>query len=437
MEALLRSREVCLRLLEATERTLDRACDQLDRRIRRCEINLKQHAQEIHTRIENDIHIAARVVEREVRNKSLLSQWCSHFVAEGVYEDLDPIAFAFLRLSLNVAAAHEEVSYETLRQSNVHSLLVSLTGFERNVIVGPALLALCQISLDDRMRHDIIHAGVLPHLLHLAVHSRSSAVLSMTAKLCASLSMHPPNKPLIATSGLFHALIDLSVGAHVRVTDQVRRFAVQALLNLTHGSDANRSILVDLDGIRPLLECVMSGIDPLLVRLSILVFANVAFRSAYTVGKLLREAVDVAVLETLSVTDVINDSAMTRSCLLALTNCTVSARYRSHLAPSALAPILRVCNHSIDLVSVSYAANLTSALVFDHPGNKATFGGGALVALLDRLLICCATDSEGAVECVDSLCLAIASLLLFVPNHELFNGDPSLVFKRLECLLQI
>ena len=428
MKALLQARDLCLQRIDAAERSLGRACDRLERRIERCELGLGHCVRELLTQTQNEMAVATRLVEREVRNKVLLSQWCSHFVADAVYEEMDPIAFAFCRLSLNVAATYQEVPYDTLLRSNVHTLLVSLIGFKQHVIVGPALFALCHISLvDDRMRHDIVHAEALPGLLQIAVHNKSAAILALTAKLCASLALYPPNKSLIAASGLLHALIDLAVGAHVRVSEEVRLSAVTALLNTIYHNDANRSILVELDGIRPLLECIVHGADPQLVRRSVLVLANVAYRSSHNVGKLLREAADVAVLETLSVTDVINDPLMTQSCLLALANCGTSARYRTHLAPVAVTPILRVLRHSKDLASVILAGSLTSALAFDHTGNKAMFGsGGVLVALLDRLLACCASNKENAAESVDSISLAAASLLLFTPNHELFYGTSSL-----------
>lgn len=424
MKALLKSRDLCLQRLDAAEKSLGRACDRLEKRIERCELGLGQCARELSSQHDREMATASRLVEREVRSKLLLSQWCCHFVAEATYEEMDPIAFAFCRLSLNVAATYQEVSYETLIQSNVHTLLVSLIGFKQHVIVGPAMLALCHLSLvNDRMKHDIVHAGALPTLLQIAVHNQSASILALTAKLIASLALHPPNKPLIASSGLLRALIDLSVGAHVQVSEQVRLFAVLALQNVTHRNDANRCILVELSGIRPLLQCIVNGADPELVRRSVLVFANVAYRSSHNVGRLLREAVDVAILETLAVTDVLSDPLMMQSCLIALTNCTTSARFRTHLAPEALPHILRVLRHSPCLASVTHAASLTSALVFDHTGNKAMFAaGGVLVALLDRLLSCCASDQERAAECADSIGLAAASLLLFASNHELFYG---------------
>lgn len=80
---------------------------------------------------------------------------------------------------------------------------------------------------------------------------------------------------------------------------------------------------------------------------------------------------------------------------------------------------------------VGQAALLLAALALDHDGNKALLcAEGALPVLLDCAL---AWGSAGHEHCAQGLCLALASLLLFAPNHELFYGDRLL--PRLEdCL---
>jgi hypothetical protein len=126
-------------------------------------------------------------------------------------------------------------------------------------------------------------------------------------------------------------------------------------------------------------------------------------------------------------TDIIDSPEMTYSCLLALTNCCTSARYRSHIASDAVKPVLRVCEWATDLRVVNQAALLVGALVFDNVSNKALFPGkGALGVLVGRLLLCCdLPDEDISVSCVRSLSLALSSILLFQPNHELFYGKIS------------
>jgi hypothetical protein len=217
--------------------------------------------------------------------------------------------------------------------------------------------------------------------------------------------------------------LDLSVGAHVLVDAVIREYALRAVLNMTYSNDANRISLVELDGIRPLLQCVLESPSRQVVLRAVQVLANVAYRSSHTTGALVRQGADQGVLDLLAITDILGDPDTTFACVLLLTNCSCSARYRSYLAPIVVAPVLRVVEYALDPAVLHQSGHLIAALVFDHNGNKALFPArGALRILLEKIssLVTEGDMCPAVSASVTSLCLATASLLLFPPNHEIF-----------------
>jgi hypothetical protein len=202
MESLRHLSEELSRLVDGQMKTLSLACDRVDRRISHCNQHLTAATERLCTSVNADLRIANEILNKEHRSKLLHAQWCNHFIAEAEYEELNPITFAFVRFCLNIAASYNDVSYESLIEADVHTFLVSLLSSPEDIVVGPALLALCHISLKNEVvKHDIVHAGALPRLLHITVTFTSRPVLAQAAKLCASLALHLPNKSLIAFSG--------------------------------------------------------------------------------------------------------------------------------------------------------------------------------------------------------------------------------------------
>jgi hypothetical protein len=98
--------------------------------------------------------------------------------------------------------------------SKAHYLLVSLTDFQQEIVIGPALMACMHISLYPELKVELVTAGILPLLLKILIKSNSQPILTQACKLCASLSIYPPNKSQMALSGIFHALFDLVGNVH-------------------------------------------------------------------------------------------------------------------------------------------------------------------------------------------------------------------------------
>ena len=86
----------------------------------------------------------------------------------------------------------------------------------------------------------LLQAGILPIILELLVNNNSQPILTQVCKLCASLALHPPNKAHMASSGCFHALLDLTGGAHKIVNKHTQKAAATAVVNIIYGADANR-----------------------------------------------------------------------------------------------------------------------------------------------------------------------------------------------------
>ena len=335
------------RMANKTLHMLQHACDSLDLRITKCSQNIKTCILQSTAQMKRDLMTAERVVTQELKNKLLMAGWCNAFIAEGKTEQLNPISFAYGRFALNIAAAYNEVPFESLLQANLPSFLISLLASPLDTVVGPALLALYNVSLiNDEMKHVIVSEGALPKLLKVTTSFTSLSILTQCSKICASLALHYPNKPQIASSGLFHALIDLTIGEHCRVDDSTRLFSLQALANLTFGNEANRNILVELRGIPPLLDCICCSNQQEILVAASQVVANVAYRSAHTTAALLRAHIDQALLEALSITDLITSPATVRVCILALTNLCNAPRFRAHLGPYVVKTSLHICKHA-------------------------------------------------------------------------------------------
>ena len=66
----------------------------------------------------------------------------------------------------------------------------------------------------------------------------------------------PSQGTSIRNSGVLHALLDLTGGAHKIVNEHTQYAASVAVVNIIYNSDTNRSLVVDLGGVTPLLGAI-------------------------------------------------------------------------------------------------------------------------------------------------------------------------------------
>lgn len=311
---------------------LTKACDKVQTRILSCEKKANMAFALLRQQCDRDLDAADGLVQKELRSKVIISQWTNAFLSASREEYLDPISFAFARFSLNMCLCYTDVSADYILQSKVHILLVGLMTFESELIVGPALMATMHISLYPELKPELILAGVLPALLKLFVNTESQHVLTQASKLCASLALHPPNKGHLVNSGVLHAILDLTGGAHKVVNKFTQLAAATAVANCIYGSDTNRGLLVELDGIRPIMSAIRLTADDDIILQCVKAIANITYCNGYTAAKFLNVGAETVLVEVLQSSDVNKLMALVHATMVALANFCYSEAAQSHIA---------------------------------------------------------------------------------------------------------
>ena len=201
----------------STKAALNRSIDHLEVKLKNCEKKLIERVRQKAAETEAEIRVAESLVNREMKNKVIISNWTSYFLgASSALETLNPLTYAFSRFSLNICLCYGEMSPAYLIKTKVHIQLVNYTDFDSELVQGPALMALTHLSIHDELRPLIVLAGVLSTLCKLLARSHAKPILLESCKLCASLALHFPNKSLIINSGCLNGLLDLVIGERRR-----------------------------------------------------------------------------------------------------------------------------------------------------------------------------------------------------------------------------
>jgi hypothetical protein len=178
----------------------------------------------------------------------------------------------------------------------------------------------------------LILAGVLPALLKLFVNSTSQLILTQASKLCASLALHPPNKAHLVNSGVLHALLDLTGGAHKVVNKYTQLAAATAVANCIYGSDTNRSLVVELEGVRPIMNAIRLTSDDDIILQCVKAIANITYCNGFTAGKFLNVGAETVLVEVLQSADIYRLQSLVHACLAALANFCFSEAAQAHIA---------------------------------------------------------------------------------------------------------
>lgn len=335
-------------VIEKFRRTLHNHCDVLQRKVERCESKMLRYTRGVRDQTDNELAIAENLVNKELRSKVIMSEWTGTFLTASKDETLDPVTFAFARFALNICLCYNDVPASYFVSSKVHVLLISLLQFESELVIGPSIIGLVHLSLHEEMKHEIVGGGVLPVLLKLMVYCKSTPILIQCCKLIASLSLHFPNKPQMANSGCFHAVIDLVSAVSTGATSAVRGVACAAVANIVNGSDANRVLSVELDAIRPLLGIIQHLDYDVALLNALKALCNIAYLNSYASGKILSFGGDVIIVDMLSSGDILRKPLINQVALMALSNMCNSESNQSHIGSSkgAIDICVRICEHA-------------------------------------------------------------------------------------------
>jgi hypothetical protein len=279
--------------------------------------------------------VAEVLVKKELRNKVLISDWTSKFLSNTDDVMLDPVTFGFTRFSLNVALCFNDVTPEYLLHNDIHKVLISLIGYDSELVVGPALLALYHISLHEAMKFPIVVAHALPALLKLLNKTESQLLLTLGSKLLASLALQMANKPLIATSGCFHVLVDIFANAKRHNQDATRDAAVCATINIVHGNDGNRTLSVELNALHPLIQVLKFCDSEVLLWHAIQALINITYLNSFSASRVLIEGGDACLVELLQSSDVLRQTRLVGLVLACLSNMCNSITNQAHICASA------------------------------------------------------------------------------------------------------
>ncbi|KAJ8598928.1 hypothetical protein CTAYLR_009836 [Chrysophaeum taylorii] len=406
---------------------------------------------------------ASQAAAREREEKQLLSLWLNGFVMRlapsTVLEEVDAVDFAFARYALNVAIAAPHTAQERMIAARVPTFLVGVVdgaipkvahSATASMVCGPALLALTHLSQrEGPMRAAVAEADGVKVLVECVRRASQPPVLTHACRAIAALALDAPNRVRIAAAGGIGALVKLieharppTLGARkdfaseeaellssrddgVVITELVQEAALAALTNITLASQANRTMLVELDGAGPIVRCSLFALDGGPVRNAARAIANVAFRSAYTAARCLEARADRAMCTAITACDLLTDDAVVAASFRALANCAVDEASRSALAASQ-APDL--CVHAMRNAThvniLRNAANCAAAIAYDSLANKAIVAQLGIFAACRRVIddfgrgALAATDAYA--PAVYAACLAATTVLAFKANHLLF-----------------
>ncbi len=395
----------------------------VETKIKKAEARMLQYCEKVNAIADAEIKMAETLVNKELRFKTIMSQWTNAFLAQSDTDTLDALSWGFSRFCLNIAMGWNEIPARYIMQAGVHKSLCDLIKFKSELVIGPALMALVHISFHDELKPAITMANVLPTLIKLLVTSESKPILVQTCKLLASLALHFPNKVLITNSGNVHGLLDCILGTNKEINDEVAHAALQGIVNVVNGNDANRNLMVDLNGIKPILSILQHRTEPHLLIECVKALGNICYCNTFTAGAILSLGGDRLIVELLNGDDIMTESEIVFTALSALSNLCYNESTQSHIgsSPNLVETAIRIVQYGTDLLVVGEAAMLLVAVMWKNRGNKILVTGkGAVPVLLDRISAHWEIIDEANVDCLEKCCAALACCLLYKTNLERF-----------------
>jgi hypothetical protein len=270
------------------------------------------------------------------------------FLSKSRDTQLDPITFAFARFSLNITLCYADVPASYFIKSNIHILLISLLGFESELVVGPALLGLVHLSLHDEMKPAIVAGQGLPAILSLMIKSDSSLILTQCGKLLASLALYFPNKSLIASSGCYHAVLDTIAGNKRKNSEETKNTSCCACANINMGNDANRVLSVELNALMPLVAVINNCDSEVLITHAVQSLLNISYLNSFTSSRILAAGGDVALVNLLNSSDIMRQPELAWMALATLGNICNSETNQAHIgaSPGIVEAAIRICEYA-------------------------------------------------------------------------------------------
>jgi hypothetical protein len=228
---------------------------------------------------------------------------------------------------------------------------------------------------------------------------------------------------LITNSGNVHGLLDCILGTNKEIDDTVAHAALTGIVNVVNGNDANRSLMVDLNGIKPILSIIQHRSERKLLIECVKCLGNIAYCNSFTAGQMLSLGCDKLLVELLNGGDILKESDIVFSALATLANMCYAEATQSHIgsSPMLVETAVRIINVAENLLIVGEAAMLLLGIVWKNRSNKILVAGKqAIPALLDRITGHWEKIDENNVDMLEKCCAALSSILLYPMNIERF-----------------
>jgi len=415
-------------------RAFNFAVEKVEKKLAHCEKKMFEYMDFVKGTAASDCLLAEALVNKELRFKSIMAQWTNRLLAQSNSKQLDALTWAFARFSLNVCLCYNEIPARAFMSASVHKALAGYIKFKSELVIGPALMALVHISLLPEFKPAIVLADVLPTIIKLLVASESKTILCQACKLLASLALHFPNKWMISNSGNLHGLLDLILGNEKEIDEHITYAALCGTVNTISGSDANRMLIVNLNGIKPLLSTIQYSSHDHHILQAIKALGNICYCNAFTAGSVLSQGGDLALINVLNAGDILKQPQLAHASLATLANICFSEATQSHIGSSpGLADVaLRICEHAKEPFVVAEAAMLMLAMMWKNTGNKARLAGlGAIVILTARINKHAPLHDDDNLTCIEALCAALSTMLLHTANQERLLGKTLSTYQKI------
>lgn len=414
---------------------MNKAIETVEHKLKRCENRMMKFIKQTRDIAHADLTLAESLVNKELRFKTIMAQWTNKFLTQSNSKQLDALTWAFARYSMNICLCWNDIAPKHFIQAGVHKALANYIKFKSELVIGPAMMALVHISIHPDLKPAIVLADVLPTIIRLLVTSESKPILCQACKLLASLALHFPNKSLISNSGNLHGLLDLVLGNDKEINDAISLAALMGVVNSMQGHDANRMLIVDLNGIKPLLSTLQYTSNSDLILQCLRALANITYCNVFTAGTYLSLGGDRVVLTVLQTCNILTEDVIVHAAMASFANVCYGEATQSHIGASLglIEAAVRVCEFAQHPYVVAEAAMLLLASMWRNQGNKARVNGyRGCEVLINRVVKHSQLVDDENLTCLEKCCLALSSLLLIVQARERF-----LVLGGLEKMVNI
>ena len=352
----------------------------------------------------------------------------------------DEVDIAFQSFALALARAASSCTTRKVVAVGAFRILVSaMKGETHQFIVGPASLALSQLSLiDDEARRAVVEAGGLPTCAAV-VSGGGALAVEMACKTLASVALVTEGKRQMSEKGAAVALATLlcqraaSPGKHI--TERATVYGLFALSNGAAGSDANRNLFSGLgvvDSVRSILAEI-PGRDVVLGAANLI--ANLSFTNAFAAETYLRGD---CVRYLVAAADAADDGDVRAAVMIALANLSNSAPNQLLLGDidGAEALVLHTLRESEDAAELTAASLACGSMSYESILIRTRMGQSGFVEALVDVVMCKGLGETADCKAAEAASLALVSLLAQAVNRDTLaeSGDlTELVDLYLSC----